>query len=247
MRILNGQPRSARSRPREYALDGTTVVRVLTQPTQALTDLLLGLVVIGLAIALHRVPAVQRYWRAAFWWAGIAALAGFVHHGFIARWPDVARVSWAIVSVMVVLAVSYLLAATVEEVLGPGHARAFWLLRSIGVLAYAGLAATGHAGITALLACESLTMAFVIGLWSWAAYQGYPLARPVLLAIAASAAAAGTKALSPKLTGYVYLDPTSTYHLAQIVGMVLLFRALTERRKERSPAAGDGSVAASAR
>jgi hypothetical protein len=201
---------------------------VLTQPAQALTDLLLGCVTCALALGLRRVPSSHNYWRASFWWAGIGALGGFFHHAFLARWPDVAKVSWAILSVMVVVAVSYLLAATVEEVLGPHHGRAFWVLRSAGLLAYVGLAVTGHAGVTSLLACESITFVCVITLWVWAAHQRNPMALPVLLAIVASGAAAGTKALSPAVTGHVGLDPTSVYHLAQIVGMVLLYRAVVD-------------------
>lgn len=213
---------------------------MLTQPAQALTDLLLGLVVLGLGLALRRVPASHSYWRATFWWAGVGAVGGFVHHGVLVRWPAVAKVSWAILSVMVVVAVSYLLAATVEEVLGPGHARAFWALRSAGLLAYAGLAATGHAGVTAMLACESLTFACVLGLWGWAAYHRHPLAVPVVIAILASGAAAGTRALSPATTAHLHLDPTSAYHLAQIAGMVLLYRGISRRANAalRSPAGG---------
>jgi Family of unknown function (DUF6962) len=203
---------------------------VLTQPAQALTDLLLAIVVLGLACGLQRAPAVHRHWRAAFWWAGVGALGGSVHHGVLARWPEVAAVSWAVLSVMVVVTVSYLLAATVEEVLGPGHARAFWLLRAVGLFAYVVLAASGHAGVTAILACESLTMICVMALWVWAAYHRQPLAGPVLLAILASGAAAGMRILSPEVTAHVHLDPTSTYHVAQIAGMVLLYRALTGSR-----------------
>ena len=201
---------------------------MLVQPAQALTDLLLGLVVVCLALGLGRVCSVHRYWRRAFWWAGAGALGGFIHHGvLVVRWPAVAALSWAVLSIMVVLAVSYLLAATVEEVLGPDRGRTFWLLRSVGLVAYAGLAASGHASISGMLACESLTMGAVLALWGWAAYRRHPLAKPVLVAILASVAAAGTQALGPAVTGYVNLDPTSTYHLAQIAGMVLLFRAIT--------------------
>jgi uncharacterized protein DUF6962 len=199
----------------------------LTQPTQALTDLLLGVVVLGLALRLARMPAGHGYWRAAFGWAAAAALCGFVHHGILARWPTVRAISWATISVMVVLAVSYLLAATIAEVLGPGHARTFWAVRAVGVLAYIALAATGHAGIGAILTCESITMTGVLALWGWAAYRQHPLAVPVLIAMLASVAAGGTKALSPNITGLVHLDPTSTYHLAQIAGMVLLYHAVT--------------------
>jgi hypothetical protein len=195
-----------------------------------LTDLALGIVVVLLAVRMRRLPVSHRHWEASFWWAGIAALAGAVHHGVIVRWPRWGEVSWAIISAMVVVAISYLLAATVAEVLGPGRARAFWLLRSVGLIAYAALALTGHAGITAILTCESLTMLCILGLWGWAAVRRHPLARPVLLGILASGGAGAIQAVSPGVTGWIGLDPTSAYHLAQIVGMVLVYRAASRSR-----------------
>jgi hypothetical protein len=197
----------------------------------SLTDLALGIVVVALAIQLRRVPAIHRHWLSAFWWAGIAALAGAVHHAVVVRWDRPAEISWAAISVMIVVAVSYLLAGTVVEVLGQGRSRVFWSLRSLGLIAYLAAAVTGHAGVTAMLACESLTMLSVLGLWGWAAVHGHPLARPVLVAVLASGGAAGLKALSPDLTAVVWLDPTSAYHLGQIVGMVLLYRAISRPRE----------------
>ena len=101
---------------------------MLAEPAQSLTDLALGLVAVTLAIQLRRSPATHRHWRAALWWFGIAALVGAVHHAVFVQWAAARPVSWAIVSVCVVVAVSYLLAATVAEVIGPSGARAFWLL-----------------------------------------------------------------------------------------------------------------------
>jgi hypothetical protein len=202
---------------------------VLAQPAQSLTDLALGLIVVALALQLRRMPAVHRYWRASFWWAGTAALAGAVHHAVFVRWAQPAKISWTIISVFVVVAVSYLLAATVQEVLGPGRARAFWLLRSLGLIAYLIAAVSGHAGVTAMLMCESLTMLSVLALWGWALLHDHPMARPVVAAVLAMGAAAGAQALSPSVTGLIGLDPTSAYHLAQIVGMVLLYRAVSHR------------------
>jgi hypothetical protein len=206
---------------------------VLAQPAQSLTDLALALVTLLLALELRRAPSLHGYWRAAFWFFGLAALAGAVHHGVLVRWPEAAKVSWALISVIVVVAVSYLLAGTVAEVLAPDQTRVFWVLRSLGLFAYVGMAATGRAGIAAILLCESLTMISVLALWLWAAYRRHPLAGPVLLAIAASIAAASTKALSPALVGEVGLDPTSACHLAQIVGTVLLYVAVA--KSSRSP------------
>lgn len=201
--------------------------RVLAEPGHALTDLMLGLVAVTLAIGLRRSPAVHRHWRSALWWFGAAALAGAVHHGVIVQWPDTAAATWAVISLMVVVAVSFLLAGTVADVLGGRRTRTFWALRSLGITAYVVLAATGHAGIQAILACESLTMASILALWVWAAYRGHPRAVAMLLAVSASGAAALTK-LAGDLAG---LDGTSVYHLAQIPGLLLLFVAVggTER------------------
>jgi hypothetical protein len=217
---------------------------VLAEPAMSLTDLALGLVVIALAFQLRRMPAVNRYWLASFWWAGVAALAGAVHHGWVVRWARPAEIFWAAISVLIVVAISYLLAASVVDVLGPGRSRVFWLLRSFGLVAYLIAAVTGHAGIPAMLACESLTMLGVLGLWGWAAIQGHPLARPVLVAVLASGAAAGLKALPTDLTAAVWLDPTSAYHLGQIAGMALLYRAVSRPRElsaePRSAVSADG-------
>jgi hypothetical protein len=46
---------------------------------------------------------------------------------------------------MVVVVVSYLLAASVVQVLERRRVLVFWLLRSVGLVAYVVLAATGHA------------------------------------------------------------------------------------------------------
>ena len=211
---------------RQVDAPGAYGARMLAQPAASLTDLALGIVVLVLAVRLRGTPSVPRYWLALFWWTAVAALAGAVHHAVLVRWDRAAAISWAVISVMVVIAVSYLLAATVREVLGPGKVRVFWLLRSAGLLAYLAAAATGHAGVTALLSCESLTMLSVLGLWVMAALRGHPRARPVLVAVGASGAAAVAKALP---SGVLGLDPTSAYHLAQIVGMVLLFMAVSRR------------------
>jgi hypothetical protein len=205
---------------------------VLAQPAQSLTDLVLGVVVVALAVRLARVPTANRHWFRSFSWAGVAALAGAFHHAVMVRWPQPAAISWAIISLMVVVSVSYLLAATVLEVLGPGQARTFWLLRSVGLVAYVGAAVTGHAGVTAMLVCESLTMLAVLVLWGLAAHRRHPMARPVILAIFACGAAAMTQLIPPDTTDTVELDPISVYHLAQIAGMLLLYRAVVPATSE---------------
>ena len=199
---------------------------MLCEPASSLTDLALGVVVVALAIRVGRMPGVHHYWRRTFWWAGAAALAGAVHHGFVAYSETWRGVSWALISTMVVVTVSYLLAATVHEVLGPGRGRVFWVLRAGSLAAYAVLALTGRAGIESILLCEGVTMIAVLALWGLAARRRHPLAAPVILAILASAAAAAARAAPAGAAGAVGLDPTSLYHVAQIPGMILLYVAV---------------------
>ena len=140
---------------------------------------------------------------------------------------------------MVVVGISYLLAASVVEVLGPGRGRVFWVLRSLGLIAYAALAIAGYAGVNSMLACEGITMLAILALWGRALHDHHPLAVPVIVAILASGAAAGVRALPSDVTELVGLDPTSLYHLAQIPGLVLLYHALVaapQRQPQAVPA-----------
>jgi hypothetical protein len=199
---------------------------VLVQPLPSLTDLALGVVTLVLFARLPRGRAASRYWRAAFAWSAISALAGAAHHGWFvgSRFNDL---SWAITSGIIVVTISFLLAATVIEVLGRSRAAVFWPLRLAGLVAYAVLAATGHAGITAILLCESITMLSVLVLWIWAWRHGHPMGAPMMVAIGTNIAAALLRALPAGLA----LDPVSAYHLGQVVAMLLLFRAVAGTRR----------------
>ena len=209
---------------------------MLSEPASSLTDLALGLVALSMALRLRHVPRVHRHWVRMFGWTAAAALAGAVHHGVVTYSTTWADPSWALISGLVVVAISYLLAASVVEVLGEGHARVFWVLRSGSLLAYAVVALSGHAGIEAILLCEGVTMIAVLALWATALHRGHPRAWPVIAAIVASMAAAASKALPADLVPIPGLDPTSLYHVAQIPGVLLLGWAAGLRRAPASPA-----------
>src|SRR5262249_6469693 len=131
---------------------------MLSEPAAALTDLALGIVTVTLAMRASSAN-VPKHWRTMLWWAAGAAIAGAVHHGFVTYFPRWSGLSWAVISAMVVLTISYALAASVEDVLGPGRGRVFWMLRLASLSAYAVLATFGHYGIGTILACEGVTMA----------------------------------------------------------------------------------------
>jgi hypothetical protein len=210
---------------------------VLVQPMASLTDLVLGLVSLYLARQVPRDAEASRYWRATFACAAATALAGAVYHGVLVGIPRVSHLSWVVTSIMVVVVMSFLLAASVVQVLGRSRAVVFWPLRMAGLLAYAVIAATGHPSITAIMWCESLTMASVLALWIWAWRRHHPAGRPMLVAIGASIAAAMLR-LVPGASALVGLDPDSAYHLGQIVGIVLLFYAVAGTRRRHVAVTG---------
>jgi hypothetical protein len=214
---------------------------VLVQPMPSLTDLALGLVTVYLAWRLRRGGEVSTHWRAALMWVAGTALAGAVYHGALVGIPRVNALTWAIMSMMVVVVVSYLLAASVVQVLGRTRVAVFWLLRSVGLVAYVAVAAAGHASIMAIMWCESLTMASVLALWVWAWRRHHPMAGPMLVAIGVSIAAAMLR-LVPGAAALAGLDPDSGYHLGQIGGMVLLYHAVagaSGRSHATAPQPGD--------
>ena len=69
-------------------------------------------------------------------------------------------------------------------------------------------------------------MVTILVLWGIALRRRHPRAPAMLVALAASAAAGGVRALPADVTDVVGLDPTSLYHVAQIPGMIALFVAL---------------------
>jgi hypothetical protein len=197
----------------------------LSEPAPALTDLVLGLVTLGL-LPMLRGEAINPNWRRTVWWAGASALAGVIHHGVMTGHRDLSGPSWAVISGMVVVTISFSLAATVGDVLGPGRRRVFWALRALSLGAYAILALLGHYGIGTILACEGVTMVCVLVLWGVALSRHDPRAARMVVALGASALAGCTRALPSSITQKIGLDPTSVYHLAQIPPMVLLCRAV---------------------
>ena len=201
---------------------------MLSEPLPSLTDLALGLVAVW--CARHTSAAgVGRYWCRMLWWAAIAALSGAVYHAFIAGSDRWAGPSWAVISAMVVITISYALAATVQDVLGPGRGRVFWVLRMLSLGAYAVLAVFGYYGVATIVACEGVTMASVLALWVLALARGIPGARGMMIALAVNVLAGITRAFPSGLTELLGLDPISVYHLAQIPGVVMLYLALVER------------------
>ncbi len=196
---------------------------VLTEPAPALTDLVLGLATGFFALRAYRWPEVSRHWWHVFAWTALAGLAGFVHHAVLVRWQPVASVAWAVISVIVVLSLSCLLAASAEEVRGPGPHPVIVAVRLVSVVAFAALAAAMLASAVTIVACEAVLMALLVALWVQGWRDRHPMAPLVWAAIAVSVLGAVTQAV---VGAWSLRAGMSAYHALQVVAFGLIFLAV---------------------
>jgi hypothetical protein len=144
-----------------------------------------------------------------------------------------------VVGVLIVVAISYMLAATATELLDRRVARLFIGLRIAGLVAYlVVLAAVGIGRTRPLVLSEGVTMAAIVALWLYALYVGHPGAGRMLVAIAVCALPAIFFAFpAGTLSNAVGLDARALQHLGQIPGVLLNCQVIAAgafvRRKRR--------------
>ena len=202
----------------------------LVEPASSLTDFTLGILAFIAAARLIARGATDSHWRWFFVWIGVAGLWGGFHHGFIVGHESVAEVSWSAISLLVAVAISYLLAASVNSVLGKGQGNPLLVVRAISLTVFFVLVVSGNATVITLILTEGLAMALVIGLWVYAWQKEQPGVGLVLAAIMVSVLAAALKASGLQFTlGGWEFDPNSLYHVAQIPGLFLLLVAIQRR------------------
>ena len=207
---------------------------MLLEPASSVTDFALGALAIGAALLIDRQEPVHHHWRLSFFFMGLAAILGGVHHGFIGPGGTSAAVSWAVISLSIAVAISFLLSATIASVLGQGRGRPLLVIRGVSLLAFFILAVLGRATIVTLLITEGLAMTVVVLLWLHAWRLEQPGAGLILIAIGASLMAAVVRGSSLHVTLAWEFDSTALYHLAQMPGIILLYVAV-KRLGQRSP------------
>jgi len=203
---------------------------VLVEPASSLSGFALGAFALFAVARLSKTESADPHWRWFFAWIGIAGIWGGIHHGFIVGHETASAISWSAISLLVAVAISYVLAASVNSVLGKGHGQPLLTVRAISLVAFFALVLSGNATITTLLLTEGLAMGIVVALWVRARQENQPGSGLVLAAIFLSMLAASVKVASTQFTlGGWEFDPNSIYHLAQIPGMCLLLFAILRR------------------
>ena len=202
----------------------------LVEPASSLTDFALGVLALMIAGRLRPKETTDAHWRWFFVWIGIAGLWGGFHHGLVVGHETAAAFSWSAISLLVEISISYLLAASVNTVLGKGNGHPLLAIRAISLAVFFSLVVSGNASVITLMLTEGLAMALVIGLWLHAWQKDQPAVGLVLAAIVARRLAAALKASSLQFNmGGREFDPNSLYHVAQMPGLLLMLLAIQRR------------------
>ena len=210
-----------------------------------LTDLLLGAVLMGCALRLRAMPWVHRYWVYALATAGLGAWAGTLHHLVFAGSVRSSNLSWVAVGILIATGISYLLAGTAVELLAPRLARIFIQVRIAGLIVYVIVISTlGIGRSLPLVLSESVTMASIVGLWLYALYLRQPRAARMVVAIVGCGMSAAVLAVPASVGTRIGMDGRSLQHLAQIPGVLLLYRATSMDLSARADLAVSEAAAA---
>jgi hypothetical protein len=197
----------------------------LIEPAAAVTDYLLALIAACMAVSLLRSPSVDRYWAFASFSIALGALVGGIYHGHIVE-GDRADETWTLITIIVAVTVSFLLAATVNSVLGSEKNRLWMTLRLVSLGGFVLLALAGHGGLQTFFYLESVSMLAVLGIWVYAWQRGQEGASLILAAIFVSGVASVFRFLPVGFEAGWHWDNDAIYHIAQIPGLLILYCGL---------------------
>lgn len=198
-----------------------------------LIDIPFGAVLLGCALWLRTVPGVHHYWVLTTGFGGVSALLGAAYH-LVLQDPDwLATTSWVVTAVLLIIALSYMLAASAMDVLGPEPTRIVLVVRTVGLAAYLVAVCFGYTGTGPLVTCEALTMAGIVGMWCYAAYTGHPRGRPMVTGILVSALSSACFIVPADTWAEIDLTAGAVSHLVQIPGFILISRAAATKLDER--------------
>lgn len=210
-----------------------------TERTTAGTDLVLAVVAFIGAVRLRRgSPASlpRRIWAAALAAAGLASLLGAVTHGLVMS-PGLREALWQPLYLLLGITVACFVAGAVGDGWGARPARRVlppMLLLALGFYALTRLAA-GEFLVFVLFQAAGLIAALLVYLWL--ARRGRRGAGLVALALLLSLLAGAIQAQETLAARLIWeFDHNGLYHLAQLLGVILLVAGL---RRTLSPAPPD--------
>ncbi|MBM3925820.1 MAG: hypothetical protein FJ320_07520 [SAR202 cluster bacterium] len=197
---------------------------MLIEPASSVTDAVLALAALFAASSLSGEGKTYTRWRWAFVFIGAAALLGAVHHGFLEETPSVARHTWAAITILVAISISFVLSATISTVLGEGRGKILLAVRTVSLAVFIVLAVMGHATMSTLMISEGGTMLIILGLWATALWKRTPVVTFIIASIVISGAGGVVRSLPVGVDiGGWHFGGAAWFHIMQTLGIVLLF------------------------
>lgn len=209
------------------------IIPNLTERTTAATDVILCAVAAGVVVYLQLLPR-DPSWRISLWsWSfGLIALSagcGAAYHGLsLAETPR--RVLWQAVTICMGMAVSMFLVAVVHDAGGPQAAEyALPIMLTAGLLVFA-LSRMRPGLFAVFIVYEAVALLIAFAAYIWLAVSGTVRGADWMAAgIAVSLIAAALQPIKRLRVALLWeLDHNGLFHLAQVVGLILLCVGLVQ-------------------
>ncbi len=202
----------------------------LYEPTTALTDYLLGAQTLRYAVLLR--PGANsrtaQLWVVALGAAGLAAIAGGVHHSVHPGPGDaVRRESWRVVGITTGLAAAAMLAATVYATIAPRR-RPWWLAATLTKSVVFGALNQTHNDFRLIIYDYASSMLLVLALLA-TARPPRPGRRAVIAGILISFLAAAVQMSG--ITLHRHFNHNDLYHLIQAIAFHQLYTGAAQEQR----------------
>ena len=208
------------------------IIGIPTERTTALTDLIMGILVLGVIIFLQRQRRSSNstklsIWLAAFVFLGIASFVGTIAHGFEMS-PDLNYWLWQPLNLALGLAIAMFVVAVSYDIWGGSvYRRVFWIMIVVALVFYAITVIIPGTFMT-FVGYEALAMLFALVGYIFLAIKkrldgAWWMVTGILITIIAAAIQAVGKS---GLIIFWGLDHNGVFHVVQMLGVLALTAGL---------------------
>jgi len=207
------------------------LIDIPTEQTTALTNAILAVMAIAVAVYLHRIGK-KSWWKTTLWiWMfgllALAAILGTIAHGFKISKATQTFI-WYPLYLSLGLLVALFVVAVAYDIWGKIIARRVLPIMVIVGVGFFSITLVWPDSFLLFIIYETIVMLFALGGYIWLANHGYLEGAWLMAAgIFVSIIAAGVQTSNAFTFTFIWVfDHNSVYHLIQMVGIVLLVAGL---------------------
>lgn len=202
-------------------------IDIPTEQTTAVTDAILALLAIAVAVYLHRIGQKYR-WKTTLWVCAcglmaLSAILGTIVHGFKMS-KEFQTFLWHPLYLSLGLLVALFIVAVVYDIWGEAKARIVLPIMLVIGVGFFGITLVRPNSFLVFIIYEAVVMLFVLGGYLWVACRGHLEGAWLMAAgIFVTIIAAGVQASKAFSLTFIWsFDHNGVYHLIQMVAIVLL-------------------------